>query len=60
MTNSLAIFQIMVNNIFHDLIVEGIMIVYLDNILISIQTLEKHHRVVSKVLKILVKYKLHF
>ena len=60
MTNSLAIFQIMVNDIFHDLIVEGIMIVYLDNILIFIQTLEEYHRVVSKVLKILVKYKLYF
>ena len=36
MTNSSAIFKTMINNIFRDLIVEGIMIIYLDNILIFI------------------------
>ena len=36
------------------------MIVYLNNILIFTWTLEKYYRVISKVLKILVKYKLHF
>jgi len=34
MTNSLATFQTMMNNIFQDFIVEGIMVVYLDDILI--------------------------
>jgi len=34
MTNSLATFQTMINNIFHDLIVEGIMVVYLDDIMV--------------------------
>jgi len=32
MTNSPATFQTMMNNIFRDLIAEGIMVVYLDNI----------------------------
>ena len=36
----------MMNNIFWDLIAEGIMIVYVDNILIFIQTLEKHYKAV--------------
>ena len=46
MTYSLAIFQTMMNNIFYDLIAKRIMIVYLDNILIFIQILEKHHQAV--------------
>ena len=58
-TNSLATFQTMINNIFHNLIAEGIMIVYLDNILIFTQTLEKHHRVVARVLEVLAQYKLY-
>ena len=45
-TNSLVIFQTMINNIFYDLIAEGIMLVYLDNILIFTRTLEKHYQVV--------------
>ena len=41
-TNSLATFQTMMNNIFWDLIVEGIMVVYLDDILIFTRMVEKH------------------
>jgi len=52
MTNSLATFQTMMNDIFHNLIAKGIMIVYLDNILIFTQTLEKYHIVVQRVLKV--------
>jgi len=48
MTYSPAIFQTMMNNIFYDLIAKRIMIVYLDNILIFTQTLEKHHQAVWK------------
>jgi len=44
------------NNIFWDLITQGIIIFYLDNILIFTQTLEEHHRVV---LEVLAKYKLY-
>ena len=42
MTNSPATFQTMMNNIFWNLIVEDIVVVYLDNILIFTKTKEKH------------------
>jgi len=42
MTNSLATFQTMMNNIFQDLIVEGIIAMYLDNILIFTRMEEEH------------------
>ena len=42
MTNSLATFQTMMNNIFQDLIVEGIIAMYLDNILIFTRMEEKY------------------
>ena len=58
MNNSLAIFQTMINNIFQDLIAEGIMIVYLDDILIFIQTLEEYCKIIYKVLEVLAKWKL--
>ena len=41
-TNSLAIFQTMINDIFQNLIADGIMIVYLDNILTFTQILEDY------------------
>jgi len=53
MTNSLATFQTMMNDIFHNLIAESIMIVYLSDIMIFIQTLEEYHRAVARVLEIL-------
>jgi len=46
MTNSPATFQTMMNNIFRNLIVEGIVVVYLDDILIFTKTKEEHERVV--------------
>ena len=52
----------MINNIFQDLIAKEIMIVYLDNTFIFTQTLEDYykavHKVLCKILKVLVKYKL--
>ena len=57
-TNGLVIFQTIINNIFHNLIVESIMIVYLNNILIFTWTLEKYYKVVCRVLEVLAKYKL--
>jgi len=51
-------FQTMVNDIFQDLIIEGIVVVYLDDILFFIWTLEKHTRAVQQVLEILAEYKL--
>jgi len=41
-TNSLAVFQTMINDIFQNLIADRIMIVYLDNILIFTQILEDY------------------
>jgi len=41
-TNSPATFQTMMNDIFQNLIVEGIVVVYLDNILIFTKTEEEH------------------
>ena len=42
LTNSPATFQMMMNNIFQELIIEGSVVVYLDNILIFTQSLEEH------------------
>ena len=50
MTNSPAIFQTMMNNIFWHLIVEGIVVIYLDNILIFTKTEEEHAQAVRWVL----------
>jgi hypothetical protein len=45
LTNSPATFQTMMNDIFEDLISEGVMVVYLDNILIFTETINKHQKV---------------
>jgi len=60
MTNSLVIFQTMMNNIFQNLIVEDIVVVYLDNILIFTKTKEEHTKAVQWVLQILQENKLFF
>jgi len=46
MTNSLATFQTIMNDIFQNLIAEGIMVVYLDDILIFTKTEEEHAQAV--------------
>jgi len=43
----------MINGIFHDLIVEGIMVVYLDDILISTRMEEEHAKAIRQVLQVL-------
>jgi len=48
----------MINNIFQDLIAEGIVVVYLDDILIFTKTVEEHTRAVQRVLEILTEHKL--
>ena len=48
----------MMNNVFRTVIVEGIVVVYLDNILIFMKTKEEHERAVQRVLEILAEYKL--
>jgi len=47
------------NNIFWDLIAEGIVVVYLDNILIFTRTIEQHAKTIWKVLEILVEHNLY-
>ena len=45
LTNSPSTFQTMMNDIFHDLIMEGVVCVYLDDILIFSKTLEEQCQV---------------
>src|SRR5882724_1402271 len=60
LTNSLALFQTMMNNIFKDLIDEGVMTIYMDNILIFGGWMkEQHHTIIVKVLDILWKHRLY-
>jgi len=58
MTNSPATFQTMMNDIFRTLIAEGIVVVYLDNILIFTETEGQHEQVVRRVLEVLAEHKL--
>ena len=58
MTNSLVVFQNMINDIFQNLIADEIMIVYLDNILIFTQTLEDYWKAMYKILKMLARHKM--
>jgi len=58
MTNSLATFQTIMNNIFQDLIAEGIIVVYLDDILIFTRTEEEHAKAIRWVLQVLQEHKL--
>ena len=44
--NSPATFQTMMDGIFEDLISKGVVVVYLDDILIFTKTLEEHRKVV--------------
>ena len=53
LTNSLATFQTMMDDILEDLIIEGVVVVYLDNILSFTKTLEEHREVVRRVLDLL-------
>jgi len=46
----------MMNDIFKDLIIEGIVIVYLNNILIFTWILEDYYKTVCKVLGVLTKH----
>jgi len=58
MTNSPATFQTMMNDIFQNLIAEGIVVVYLDDILIFTKTEEEHVQAVQRVLQVLKENKL--
>jgi len=51
LTNSLATFQTMMNDIFWDLINQGDTATFIDNILVATDTEEGHNELVEKVLK---------
>jgi len=58
MTVSPATFQTMMNDIFRNLIAEGIVVVYLDDILIFTKTKKEHEQAVQWVLQVLKENKL--
>jgi len=51
MTNSPAIFQIIMNEILRDLINEGKVAVFVDDILVGTETEEGHDKIVKEILK---------
>jgi len=57
-TNSPTTFQTMMNDIFRTLIAEGIVVVYLDDILIFTRMEKEHKQAVWKVLEVLAEHKL--
>ena len=59
LTNSPATFQAMMNHLFHDLIMEGKVVIYLDDILIYTKTLVEHRQITCWVLQILWENKLY-
>jgi hypothetical protein len=59
LTNSLATFQTMMNEIFQDLITESVVSVYLDDILIFTNSFEEHHRITCLVLDCMHEHKLY-
>ena len=50
-TNSPATFQVMMNEILRDLINEGKVIAFVDNILVGTETEEGHDKIVKEILK---------
>jgi len=59
LTNSPATFQTMMNEIFADMISEGVVVVYLDDILIFTRDLDEHRRITQRVLGRLAEHELY-
>ena len=59
LTNTPATFQALMNTIFVDLVAQGLVAVYLDDILVFTDTLERHREVVTEVLSRLEKHDLY-
>src|SRR3979490_710456 len=59
LTNSSATFQTMMNEIFEDLITQGVVSIYPDDILIFMSTLEEHRPISRMVMERLRKHKLY-
>ena len=58
LTNSPATFQMMVNDIFHEEITQGWVVIYMDDILVFLKDSEEHVRHVNKMLEKLEEHKL--
>jgi len=56
--NNPATFQTMMDDIFDDLITGGVVVVYLDDIIIFMETLEEHQKVTRRVMELLWKHNL--
>jgi len=50
MYNPSAIFQLMIDTLFCELIIAGKIIIYIDNIMIFTQTMDEHRSIVKQVL----------
>jgi transposase InsO family protein len=59
LTNSPATFQTMMNEIFQDLVLEGVVCVYIDDILVFTKTMEEHRRISRIVLERMREHKLY-
>ena len=59
LTNSPTTFQTMVNDIFHELINEGHVIVYMDDIMVFLEDLEEHRCIVKHILATLQQHNLY-
>jgi len=51
LTNSLATFQAMMNNLFRDMINKGDVVIFIDDILVITKTEKGHDKIVEKVLR---------
>ena len=51
LTNSPATFQAMMNNLLRDLVVEEKVVVFIDNVMVAIETEEEHDEIVEEVLR---------
>jgi len=58
MYNLPATFQLIIDTLFHELIMVGKIMIYMDDILIFTQTIDKHRNIVKQVLQILADNKL--
>jgi len=51
MTNSLAIFQIMMNEILRNLVNEGKVVAFIDNMLVETETKKEYNKIVEEILR---------
>ena len=51
LTNSLATFQAMMNNLLRDMIEAGDVTIFIDNVIVGIETEKEHNNIVEEVLR---------